>query len=260
MRWLLACALVLLAAPASAGLTEAELAAVRFEPSPGTQLPLGLPFRTAEGRQLTLAEALGGKPALLLPVDYECRTTCGPALSILAGALAETSLRPGEDFRLVLVGLNPHDNGENAHDFAEARIGGTALAQATVTLTGAEPALRALMDAIGYRYTYDRDSGAFAHPTGLVAATPEGRIARALSSLALNGTDLRLALLEAGRGRIGGVLGQLVLLCYGFDAVHGIYTAAIERILKIAGGLTVVLMALALGWLARRARPEESAP
>ena len=57
--------------------------------------------------------------------------------------------------------------------------------------------------------------------------TADGRVSRALSSLALQPADLRLALLEAGEGKIGGLAGRLALLCYGFDAVHGIYTAQI---------------------------------
>ena len=56
--------------------------------------------------------------------------------------------------------------------------------------------------------------------------TADGRVARALSSLALNPRDLRLALVEAGEGRIGGLADRITLLCSGFDPVHGVYTPA----------------------------------
>jgi protein SCO1 len=241
--------LFLLTGPASAGLTEADIGAIGFTAAAGANVPLELTFRDAEEQQETLQEALAGKPALLLPVDYECRVTCGPALAIVAGALAQTGLRPGADFRLILVGLNPSDRAENARAFAQARIGDAELEAATAALTGDAETLGALMSAIGYRYAYDLGNDAFAHPTGVVALTADGRIARALSSFALDSTDLRLALIEAGEGRIGGLFGRIGLLCYGFDPVHGIYTASIMRLLQLAGAATVLLLAGALGLL-----------
>jgi protein SCO1/2 len=77
--------------------------------------------------------------------------------------------------------------------------------------------------------------------------TSDGHVSRMLSSLALQPNDLRLALIEAGGGRIGGLTGRIALLCYGFDAVHGIYTWQIVTLLRIAGGLTVAVLATALG-------------
>ncbi len=257
MRTMLAVAFMLLAGPASAALTEADIAAVGFTPAAGATVPLGIVFRDAEDRQQTLGQALGGKPALLLPVDYECRVTCGPALAIVVGALAQSGLRPGADYRLVLVGLNPRDAGESARAFAQARIGDPALEAATAALTGDADAVGALTAAIGYRYTYDAANEAFAHPTGAIALTADGRIARALSSLALDATDLRLALIEAGEGRIGGVLGRIGLLCYGFDPVHGIYTPSIMRVLQLAAAATILLLAGAIGLLSWRRRQQE---
>jgi protein SCO1/2 len=217
-----------------------------------------LPFRTPDGADTSIGQALGGRPALLLPVDYGCRMTCGPALAIISAALARTGLRPDEDFRLVLVGLDPSSNGAAAQSFTTAQIGDPALMHATAPLTGDPASIRALTTAIRYSYTLDQDNQAFAHPTGLVAVTADGRVARALSSLALDPTDLRLALIEAGEGRVGGIAGRLALLCYGFDPVHGLYTASIERLLAIAAALTVASLAAALLWFTMKARPQGS--
>ena len=95
------------------------------------------------------------------------------------------------------------------------------------------------MAAIGYRFQRDAANDAIAHPAAFVTLTADGRVSRVLSSLALQPTDLRLALVEAGDGEIGGLAGRIALLCYGFDAVHGIYTRQIATLLQIGGGLTV---------------------
>lgn len=260
MRLLAAVLLLMMSNPALAGLAQHDVAKVELAPAPDARVPLALPFRSADGTEVTIAQAMGGKPTLLLPVDYACRMTCGPALAIVSAALAQTGLRPGQDFRLVLVGLDPGSDGAAARSFTTAQIDDPALMRATTSLTGEPASLRALTGAIGYSYMPDPENRAFAHPTGLVALTTDGRVARALSSLALDPTDLRLALVEAGEGRIGGIAGRLALLCYGFDPVHGLYTAAIERLLAVAAAVTVALLAAALLWFAARTRPQGSRP
>ena len=53
-------------------------------------------------------------------------------------------------------------------------------------------------------------------------------------------TTLRLALVDAGEGRIGTFIDHIRLLCYGFDPAQGIYTSAIERWLMAGAAATVL--------------------
>jgi protein SCO1/2 len=258
-RSLVALLLLLPAAPAAAGLSRSALSEVHLSPQPGAELPLDLVLQDHEGHAVTLKEAIGGKPTLLLPVDYRCKTTCGPAVSIISSVLAESGLHAGTDYRLVMVGLNPRDDAATARQFVESRLGDEALAHWAEPLTANAAALQRLTTAIGYRYAFDAGTGAFAHPAALVAVTGDGKVTRALSSLALGPTDLRLALLEAGEGRIGGVIGQLTLLCYGFDAAHGVYTSSVTFILKVGAALTVAAIAAMVALLAWRTRRREEA-
>jgi protein SCO1 len=71
------------------------------------RIPAGLIFQDAAGRSLHLLEALAGRPALILPVVFTCRTLCGPALTIASAALAETGLEPGQDFQFGVLGFDP---------------------------------------------------------------------------------------------------------------------------------------------------------
>jgi protein SCO1/2 len=238
--------LILSTCPVYAGLTETDIASVAFTPPANAHVPLGLIFRDQNRQDITLGQAAGEHATLLLPLDYACRVTCGPALSILASALAASGLQPGKDFRVILVGLDPESSAAEARAFTEAQVDNPQLLAATAILTGGDDAIRTLTESIGYTFHRDEDNRAFAHPTGLVALTADGRVARALSSLGLNSTDLRLALIEAGNGQVGGLLGRLSLICYGFDAVHGIYTTLIKRMLMIAGLATVTAIAGAI--------------
>ena len=246
--------LATLAAPARAGLTERQIATVGLTPAPDARAPLALPFRDRDGRATTLGAAIGERPTLLMPVDFTCRETCGPALSIAGKALADTGLRAGTDYSLVVVGLDGRAGPEAARAFTEGQVGGPGVA----VLSGSAEAIRALTDAVGYHFALDPDNDAVAHPAAFLALTADGRVSRALSSLALGPTDLRLALLEAGEGRVGGLAGKLSLLCYGFDAVHGIYTRRIETVLRIAGAATVAMIAGAIGLMTWRSRRHDA--
>jgi protein SCO1/2 len=238
-----------------AGLTKAQIGEVELAPSPGARVPMAQIFKDREGRNLTLGNAIGGRPTLLLPADFTCRQICGPALSIAAGALSQTDLRPGQDYSLVVVGIDAGDSLEDARRFTSGQVGGPGVS----VLSGSNDAVQSLLAAIGYRLRRDDTNDAIAHPAAFVTLTADGRVSRALSSLAVQPADLRLALLEAGEGKIGGFAGRIALLCYGFDAVHGIYTRQIAALLQITGGLTVVILAAALGLMWWRTAKRETA-
>ncbi len=260
MTLLRALVLALVLAPAClpsaarAGLTEAQIKDVGLNPAPGARAPLDLPFRDANGAAITLRDAIAGRPTLLMAVDYSCRTLCGPALSIVSAALEGSGLKPGADFRLVLFGLDPRAIPADAKRFVDAQVSDMALRAATIVLTSDADALHVLTAAIGYRYAPDTENGAFAHPAGFVTLTPDGHVARALSSLGAEPRDIQFALIEAGEGKIGGAIDRLSLLCYGFDAVHGIYTSRIRAILTGAGLVTIATLGGALALLTVHAR------
>ena len=238
---------------AEAGLSERDLAQVALSPPPNASAPLDLAFRAPDGRTVTLRDAFDRRPALLLLSDFTCRTICGPALVIAAGALEETGLRAGVDFNLVVVGLDPKDTADDARTMLR-QIGNPDLAAATRVLAGDAGSVHALTAAVGYNFVYDAAVEQFAHPAGALVLTAAGRVSRALSSLALNARDLRLALVEAGNGRTGTLVDRLTLLCYGFNATHGIYTLLIWRLLEIASISTMLGLATFLAILQRRRR------
>ena len=92
------------------------------------------------------------------------------------------------------------------------RIADPAIAAASIIARADAEDTERFLAAIGYRAVYDVRNDAFAHPAGAVVVNPDGRVTRALSTLALNPRDLRLALTEAGDGRIGSIADRVILL------------------------------------------------
>jgi protein SCO1/2 len=213
----------------------------------------------AKGGHRSLADVLGGHPGVLIFADYTCRTLCGPILAMTAAGLSKTGLTPGKDFRLIVMGLDPKDTAANAVTMKHAQVGEGALAQASTFLLPSDAAVRQVTHAFGYQYAYDTDTDQYAHPAVVFVVARDGRLTRMLSGLGVGATDLRLALVEAGNGRVGGLADHLRLLCYGYDPVAGAYTLTIRRWLSMAAFATVIVLAGGIGFLSISRRPAADA-
>lgn len=239
-RLLLLVMALLSATPAWAALTQAELAAVELAPPPGARLPLDLPLVDEAGRAATPAQALAGRPGVLILADYTCTTLCGTALTMAAASLRATGLRPGQDYTLLVLGLDPRDGPADAAAMKAAQLGAGPLGASARFLSGDAGTLAAAQGALGYRAAYDADRDQYAHPLGALVLAADGRVSRALGGLELEPDALRLALVEASSGRLGTLGERLRLLCYGFDAAHGVYNGVVKQALT-AGTLATLL-------------------
>ena len=109
-------------------------------------------------------------------------------------------------------------------------------------LTGDREALARLTSAVGFRYQWDDEIRQFAHPSGLVVLTPEGRITRYLYGIEFAPKDLRLSLVEASERRIGTPLDQAMLFCYQYNPATGRYGLLTMRLIR--GGAILTVLAL----------------
>ena len=62
---------------------------------PGAILPLNLPLWEDDGISKPARFWLGTKPSVWVLADYTCKSLCGPVISIVSAALAQSGLRPG---------------------------------------------------------------------------------------------------------------------------------------------------------------------
>lgn len=230
-------------APARAGVVGADLEPVAAAPGPNAALPLDLGFADEGGRVVTLRTATAGLPSVLIFADYTCRTLCGPVLEFATAGLVKSGLKPGIDYRLVVIGIDPKDRPAAARAMRTAHIDrGSEIDRAAMFLTGDDVTIRAVTQAAGLRYTYDAEHDQYAHPAAVYVVNADGRVQRVLSPLGLDGADLRLAVVDAGHGTVGTLVDRIHLLCYGYDPVKGIYTERITSMLAFAAALTLVLL------------------
>lgn len=239
---------------AEAALLSKDIAGVAASPKPGARLPLDVPLKDGEA-SAALGQWLDGKPGVWVVADFTCRSLCSPILRSMTDALGQTGLVPGRDFNVRVLGLDPKDSAADATAMKSTQVGTSGpIAEHTRMLRGTAADIARITSAFGFSYVYDPALDQYAHPAAIFTVTADGRVGHALSGLALDPADLRLALVEAGGGRIGSVADQVRLLCYGFDPSHGFYNVAIGRALSIGGGVTIALLAGFLGFMFRRER------
>ncbi|HXE79410.1 MAG TPA: SCO family protein [Vicinamibacterales bacterium] len=209
------------------------------------QLPLDLPFRDEQGREVTLAQYFGKRPVVLTLVYYECPMLCTQVLNGLVSALGVLRFSIGEEFEVVTISFDPGETPELAAAKKAAyieRYGRPGAERGWHFLTGSPRSIRAVTEAVGFRYAYNESVDQFAHVSGFMVLTPDGRLSRYFYGIEYGPRDIRLALLEAADGRIGSAVDQLFLYCFHYDPKSGRYSLAIMRIVRLAGVLTVGLI------------------
>jgi protein SCO1/2 len=73
-----------------------------------------------------------------------------------------------------------------------------------------------------------------------MVATPEGKLSHYFYGVNYSARDLRFGLIEASQHKIGSVAEQLSLYCYQYDPMTGKYGAAVMRVLRITGVVTLL--------------------
>jgi protein SCO1/2 len=235
------------------------LSEVAYDQRLNEQLPLDLRFTDENGRQVRLGDYFGKRPVVLAFVYFECPMLCTQVLNGLTTALTVLDETVGRDFDVVAVSFDPREtpalaSGKKKSHLDRYKRPGSA--DGWHFLTGDETSIGALTSAAGFRYAWDDRTQQFAHPSGIIVATPEGKLSRYFFGIEYMPRDLKFALMESSAGRIGSVVDNLLLYCYHYDPATGSYGFVAMNAVRL-GGL-VTLLAL-LGFVVVSIRREQRA-
>lgn len=215
------------------------LQGVGIEQKLNTQVPLDLVFRNEYGQAIPLSTFFhSGKPVLLAPVYYRCPMLCTQILNGVASTLKAVSFNPGQEFEVVAFSFDPKDTPELAAAKKQTylrRYGRPDTANGWHFLTGDEKNIKTLMDAVGFHYKYDPSTDQYAHASGVMIITPEGRLSKYFYGVEYAPRDIRLGLVEASVNKIGNPVDQILLFCYHYDPVAGKYGAVAMNMIRFAG-------------------------
>ncbi|SEM57216.1 protein SCO1/2 [Sphingomonas gellani] len=243
---------LLIASPAAAELSPRQLAGAVARPVAGAMLPARLPFTNQHGTVTTLGRVAGGVPLVLVFADYTCRHVCAPGLTMTATALSATGLRPGRDYRLAVIGIDPNDTLADARRMSGVLRAYPKLARGTALLTGTPAAIGAATRALGYGYVRDAATDQFAHEAAAYVFGRDGKLVALLPELGGDAAPLLTAIKGQARDSDSWA-GQVARLCYGLDGAHGRYGRIVTIALQLLSG-ALLAGVLAMAWRRRHAR------
>ena len=214
-----------------------------------TQLPLNLAFTDDAGKQVMLSSYFGKRPAILALVYYRCPMLCSEELDGLTSALEMVRYVPGKDFNIIVVSIDPTEG----TDLASAkkreylkRYGRPETADGWHFLTGTQPNIDELTQAVGFRYVKLTVPGSslmqYAHASSIQIVTPEGKLAQYYMGVEYSPKDMLLGLDEASSNRIGSPVDNILTYCYHYDPTTNTHDLIIARVIQLGGFLTVVLL------------------
>jgi protein SCO1/2 len=237
-----------------------ELQGIDVEEHLGSRIPLDLTFTNDQGKVESLDRYFNqGRPVILILAYYECPMLCTLVLNGMAFGINQLEWAAGNQYQLLTVSINPAETSELAVS-KKANLLRTIdkkdIENGWRFFTGNETQIKALAEAIGFKYYYDEKQKQFAHPAVATILTSDGTISRYLYGVEFKKQDLRLALLEASEGKIGSTLDRIILYCFHYDPNARGYVPFATNIMKLGGATTLAALGtlLSLFWVKERRR------
>ena len=231
-------------------LKPAQLKTVSFKQRLNQTLPLDAPFKDEFGRPVTLGKYFGGpRPVVLAFVYYRCPMLCTQVMNGLSASLRALHPRivAGQDFDVVIVSFDPKDTPSDALEKKRKHLEYWKTENTSAAwhlLTGDEAVISRVTQAAGFNYQYDAVTGQYAHASGILVVTPQGKLSRYFYGVEYSPKELRLALVESSQGHVGSPIDELLLYCYHYDPETGRYGAAVMNLVRAGGVLTLAAMAM----------------
>ncbi|MGE3807308.1 MAG: SCO family protein [Gemmataceae bacterium] len=238
------------------------LEGVGFDPPFNEQVPADLELVDEEGHTVHLRDYFSDdRPVLLMLAYYRCPMLCTMSLNGLTRSLQDLAVqrqfRMGQDFLVLTISFDHRETAALARakkrSHAE-QYGHPGADTGWHFLTGSEQEIRRLTDALHFRFRFDERTQQYAHASGLLVLTPEGRVSRFFPGIEFQASDLYFGLEEASQHRIGTpITDRLALLfCYSYDPTTGSYQMQILNAVRIGGVVTLLALGGLLGFLWRR--------
>ncbi len=216
----------------------------------GDTIDLTTEFTYDSGDKAPLSKAFEGDlPVLFSMVYYTCPTLCNYHLNGLLTAFKQLDLVAGRDFKVVALSMDHKESADVAYLKKSSYLdeyGKKDAEKGWYFLTGTEANIKKLTDSIGFSFKWDEKRKEYAHAAAAIAMTSKGKISRYLHGVQFSPSTLKLSVVEAGKGKVGSVIDQIVLYCFQFDPSLNKYTLYAYNIMRIGGLVTILLLALFL--------------
>jgi len=226
-------------------LTDEQLVKIQFDQKPGAAISATLPFVDDTGKSVRLGDYFGRRPSILILGYYGCPMLCTLVLNGVADCLRNVPGKAGDQYNVIFASIDPAEKPALAADKKASynRIYENCGISQWHFLTGAENSISNLASEVGFSYVYDPSVKQFAHPSGFVVLTTDGRVSRYFFGVKFSAKDVSEALQTAMANNSGREESKFTLLCFHYAPVHGRYGKSIMIAVRLAGLMMLAVLA-----------------
>ena len=224
----------------------------------GTQLNLDFKFKDENGKDVRLGDYFDGKtPVIISPIYFSCPGLCNFHLNGLTDGLKEMDWSAGKQFKMIAISFDSREKPEVALPKKEnymKQYNRPGTESGWTFLTGDEENVGGFTKSVGFKYKWDEEQKEWAHASAAIVVSPQGKITRYLPGIAFDSKDIKFALVEAGQGKVGTFVDQLVLYCFHYNPQQSRYTIVASNIMKLGGSIMLLVLAIWLlpAWFIKR--------
>ena len=197
----------------------------------GEMAPLDLFFQDENGDTVLLRD-FSTKPLVISLVYFSCPGICSPLLGGVVDVLDRMDLQPGKDYRAVTISFDPSDSPalarEKKKNYFQAFRRGPFPEEEWKWLTADSITIQKFTDAVGFKFK--KEGKDFAHAGALIVLGADGKISRYLRGIEFQPFDLKMAITEAGQGRVGPTISKVLLYCFSYDPAGKKYVFNFTRV------------------------------
>jgi protein SCO1 len=213
------------------------------------QLPLNLTFTDDSGKTVPLSTYFGKVPVILMLVYYRCPMLCSEELEGLVSALKMIDFRPGKDFNIIAISIDPAETPAMAAAKKAEYLkmyGHPETAGGWHFMTGTQANIDAITSVVGFKYVTLKVPGTnvtqFAHASALEIVTPQGKLAQYYMGVEYSPKDMLLGLDEASSNRIGSPVDNILTYCYHYDPLTNTHDLIVSRVIEAGGIFTLLIL------------------
>jgi protein SCO1/2 len=242
---------------ANNSLSDAELLQIKFDQKLNASVLPYLNFKDENGKPVQIGDYFHHRPIVLMLGYYGCPMLCTLALNGAVSTFQDLKTNVGEGFDVIFVSIDANETAQLAAEKKKTYVKsyGRGSADGWHFLTGDTNSIQKLADEIGFHFAYDPSIKQFAHPSGFVVLTPEGKISSYFFGVTYSAAELNTALHAADAEKISSPVEQFILLCFHYSPLTGKYGNLVMDVVR-GGGILMMVVLGTIIFLPKRRKPE----
>jgi protein SCO1/2 len=186
----------------------------------GQSLPLEQLVTDENGFEHLLGDLFSHQPVVLVFAYYRCPNLCTLVFNGLAQTIMQNGDALGADYQVLALSIDPKERPALAlmkERTYLARINRPANDSSWHFLTARESSIQTITKAAGFEYRYDPVSQQFAHPSGVVIVSSDGKIRQYLMGIQFEPKEFHDAITKATNHHTGSLAEEIMLFCSHYD-------------------------------------------